>query len=183
MFKILNILFVFVFIYSGCRGYLESRVINKYCLARSRMLTIATSLESYRLKKGKLPFTKRDGYLDIDFSQNLELKFVYSYQPKFNIQLHSFPKYFPPQLINDPFTEGASFYYYNNGVRYLLISVGPDKRLDLSAQEVFDQNGELRFDIPLITYDPSNGTLSSAGDIILDSRKLENINCFLYRWR
>lgn len=162
--------------------FVEAQTCLKVDYAVSRLTTIAEGLRNYQIKNKSYPKSSEEientlhNYIEFYFKDRCG-----NYPPgkKF---MPEFPKKIPifeisdeerNNLFVDPFTRkneehSRGFHYYFFNSNFIIWSIGPDRKDDLSEKL---QNTNTNFEFTSILnciYDPSNGVVSP-GDIVFSS--------------
>lgn len=162
--------------------FVEAQVCLKVDYAVSRLTTIMEGLRKYQIKNKSYPKSSEE----IENTLHNYIEFYFkdrwcNYPPGSKLK-PGFPKKIPifkisdrerELLFVDPFTgkndehrRGFHYYFFNSN--FIIWSIGPDRKDDLSEQ-LQNTNTNVEFtSILKCIYDPSNGVRSS-GDIVFSS--------------
>ena len=146
-------------------NFLEAQVRSKVSRMKADMRSLATAIEMYAVDHNGYPydFYEPQGS-DWDTWRQITTPIAYMT----TVPLDFFAK--PPQPLdygyykNRPTVEQIRGYLVAN-IRYVMLSIGPDRLLDYTWGIGGEAGYELNKQIVEWSYDPTNGTIS-AGDII-----------------
>ena len=147
-------------------NFIEAQQRSKVSLTKADMRSLATALESYYVDCNDYPAWTTGA----DSANKWELPSFQVSTPQKKIMTLTTPIAYITSFLQDPFSkEGKTFSYYSVKNGWILWSLGPDQKVDLSLELIKKlyraDISQPSLDLLQYYYDPTNGS-ASGGDIV-----------------
>jgi len=157
LFFILILLLILIF---SCEGFIEAQYRSKKMKAENNLKTIQEALNSYYIDYQKYPYVTTNIITLVNKLKEPKNYFTFYYDKKLK------------SITSDPFfKDELLIYHIINNNDFILLSKGPNKQMDINFQDISSINDkeELIKYLKYHSYDPTNGLMTSLGDIIFSN--------------